>query len=486
MSEQDNVLTQMTSPGSEKGPLGCYTLLLLISTPYALIILSAALRILPVTAPFVLLAVAWGCGMVLLLLLLALWLRRWWAGLFGSLLLMGLWIWLVTSTPAPVAIAALLTLAFAVLVLFLGAYLVAGYVIPEEKVHRWTIFKCLCGYTVGEHYPYYVIVRERYEDDKIEKRCPGDAFSQFATGTGLVITPCDHAVAISDGVKFKGVKGPGVVFTGFGDQPVRTLDLRPQLRAFTVRGLTQDGIEVQVPAAVAFRIETGGREPRLGEPLPYRRSAAFRAVHAQKIEHEGHGQVPERTKQRSWDELPPLMAERILQDILAGYRFDDLYGPYEVGESPPRTVIADTFRDRLKGELRALGIQLVGGGIGNLLPVRDEVLEERVRSWQADWIRQTMLKQAEGHAEWLRQIEQARAEARADLILALGERLAELDRPDARIRPEQVLHQLLEIMEGMLRRPSFQRYVPRDTIVDVGRVREALGGRGGEGGGDVA
>jgi hypothetical protein len=76
--------------------------------------------------------------------------------------------------------------------------------------------------------------------------------------------------------------------------------------------------------------------------------------------------------------------------------------------------IAREFRERLKATLEPFGIQLIGGGISNLLPVKEkEVLNERVRNWRAEWVRRILVQQAEGQRERLWRIEQARAEAQA-------------------------------------------------------------------------
>lgn len=373
------------------------------------------------------------------------------------------------------------------LLFLLGSlFVLGGYVLPfpppDPRVQKeglrfrfqnyWTAAKILLGYALGMHYPFWVVTREPREEDKIEERGKGDALSMFAIGNGIIISDCDHAVAVSDGIKFKGAQGPGLSFTGFADRPMRTLDLRPQLRAFTVQGLTRDGIQVKVLAFTPFQIDRGEQQPHLGEPFPYRKSAAFRAVHAQMMAVAGGPDHPQHT----WDELPQLYGTRILQDILARYDFDDLYR-YDPGEEPPRVRIAREFRERLRKELEPFGIQLIGGGISNLLPVREEVLKERVRNWRAEWVRRILVQQAEGQRERLWRIEQARAEAQAHLILALGEQLAELDRPDTPVTPQKIVDQFLKVLEEMTQQPMMRRYLPRETPEDLRRLGAEVGGK---------
>lgn len=350
-------------------------------------------------------------------------------------------------------------------VLLTGLYLTSGSLLPvvEQGGQRGTVFRCLSDQAGGWNYPYYVVTDEPHEEDKVVKR-GGDAFSYMASAPGLILSDCDHAVAVSDGIRFKGVQGPGVIFTTFGDRPLRSLDLRPQLRVATVQGLTRDGIEVRVPFFAPFQIDRGGQEPTLGQPFPYRRSAAFKAVLAQTTEHPGTSAEP---TQRAWDELPVIIGTHILRDLLSHYRFDELYGPYNTDQEPPRRQLAQEFLRRLDRELQPLGIRRVGGGIGNLLPAKEEVLLQRIRSWQAEWTRRVMMQRARSRTEWLWRIEQARAEAQAELILALGERLAQLDQADSPVSPDKVVTQFLRLLEDLALRPGLQRYLPRGLAQDV-------------------
>ncbi len=371
----------------------------------------------------------------------------------------------------------------ALLIFPIALFLVGGKLLPfsppppgatrRERLrhwfsNHWEAMKILLDWTSGINRPIWVITREPREEDRIEERLPGDPLAQFATGHGAILTDCDMAVAVSTGMKFKGVLGPGLILTDFADRPMQTVDLRPQLRAFWVHAMTRDGIQVKVLAFTPFQIDRGDQQPRLGEPFPFRRSAAFKAIHAQMQ------MLPETAEKRShlsWDMLPSLLGTRILQDILSRYRFDDLYAPHGLGEEPPRVAIARQFRERLRVELEPLGIQLLGGGISNILPVREEVLKERVRNWQAEWVRQILIRQAEGQKERLWRIEQARAEAQAELIMALGQRLTELERSDSPVSPEDVVREFLRVLEEMAQQPMMRRYLPREMAEEARRLR---------------
>jgi regulator of protease activity HflC (stomatin/prohibitin superfamily) len=471
-------------PPSE--PIGCYLWLLVLalmvlSVVYLILpILPAAFSVnMPVTSLRWLFALLFGwllSGIGICLLLYA-WLKFRPAGIVLTLIMAVVWIMGLNhhaqGENLVSALLALILVLAGVTVFLTSLYIASGFIIPlSEKEDRIKVFRFLFEFMSGENRPVCAVVDEPYEEDRIEQRVPGNPFSQFSSSPGFIITSANHAVAVSDGYKFKGVQGPGTILTGFGDQVARTFDLRPQLRAFHVEALTKDGIKIRVLTFTPFKIDSRSRQPELNEPLPYNKNAAHKAFHAQAMEHEGKGQIPDRMKQRAWDELPPVIAERILQNIISQYDFDDLYGPYQSGSEPPRKIIARAFCEQLAAELEPLGIQLVGGGISDLEPADPQVYLERVRSWQADWTRRIALTQAKGQAQWLRIIERARAEAQADLILNLGHRLEELSTARTEFHSERVLEQFMVILdEWMKRQPTLKGLLPEDTMKGMHQLR---------------
>lgn len=497
-------------------PLGCYQRLLAIALVGLLVLHGLLIIVLTLSglddllhtlhilfvAPY-----AWVLAGIGISRLIALWLtnRRTAIILTGALAVLWLILWIValvkyTHTLKPTFVESNLTIAFAfgVLVLSvcaglavvrLGLYILSGHILPlPAGSERDKTFGFLQDWLFHTNFPAYVVVDEPYEEDRIEERVPGDVFAGGAPppapqpiGSGLIITDCDYAVAVSSGTKFKGVLGPGVIFTGYAERIEETVDLRPQLRAFHVEALTKDGIKIKVLVFIPFKIDSHGKQPVLGEPLPYDEKAARRAILARRLEHEGKGQTPERTKQRSWRDLARPIAERILQDIISQYNFDDLYGPYQSGGDPPRKLIVQTFCERLARELKPLGLQLVGGGISDLEPADPAVYLERVRAWQADWERKVELARARGITEWLLIVERARADVQADLIIRLGRQLEEqlegLGAVQAEFRPELATQVLTTILDEMMRQqPTLGQIVPGELQQALVSIRRAMGG----------
>jgi hypothetical protein len=352
---------------------------------------------------------------------------------------------------------------------------------------RRDALRCLLTYAFGTNYPYYVVIdekiTERTEDsrtwlpwkDKLIKRLGGDLFGDFLAGPGIILTGCDQAVVLSTGLSFKGAKGPGVIFTGMSEGPAQVIDLRVQLRAFPVEAWTKDGIAIRVFTFTPFQIGTGQNKPELGKGFPYRASDVFKAIHAQMVEHEDLSQVPENVKRYEWYDLPKVIGERAVRDIISRYTFDELYAPSEEGGQHPRAEIGAALAEAMTEALPEFGLQRIGSGISNLEPMDSRALEQRVEAWRADWARKIMLQQAEGQSKRLRTIEEARARAQVDVILAVGEQIEKLRTGEGPISMNAVARHFIEIVEELAGKPALRRFIPGDTDSVIQRARSAIG-----------
>lgn len=343
---------------------------------------------------------------------------------------------------------------------------------------RRDALRCLLTYAIGTNYPYYAVIDEKINErtegerawlpwqDKLIKRLDGDAFGDFISGPGIVLTGCDQAVVLSTGLKFKGAKGPGVVFTQMSDSPTQVIDLRVQLRAFPVRARTKDGIAVKVFTFTPFRMGRGKDEPEPGKGFPYRTSDVFKAIQAQMVEHVSPSQMQEELKRHEWYDLPKVIGERAVREAVSQYDFDDLYAPFELHTDPsqhPRAKIGKALQEALERELPPLGLQRVGSGISNIEPEDPRVIEQRIEAWQANWKRKIMLQQAAGQSERLRLVGQSRAQAVVDVILGIVERLDQLRDDKEAVRMDVVARYFIEIIEGFAGASPLRRFLSRDN-----------------------
>jgi hypothetical protein len=267
-------------------------------------------------------------------------------------------------------------------------------------------------YTLGTNYPYYFV-----EDGKAEERVGGNPYGQFFAGPGIIYTGCDHAAYVTDGIHVRGAYPPGLSFTQMFDLPPKVLDLRDQLRAFHVEALTSDGIPIRVLVFAPFRLPRGGEEPRFGHPFPFRRRAVFKIVSTELVERQRRPEAEQETHE--WDgTLVQALVTPIVQDVISKYTVDELC--YIPGEDP-RVLIADEIRERTRRALRERGIELIGGGISNLVPLDDKVVQRRLENWRTEWEEQILQQFSEGKAERARQIELARVEAEAEIVIRFAQ-----------------------------------------------------------------
>jgi len=369
---------------------------------------------------------------------------------------------------------------------------------PENKKAREELIEqrrktlsCLVAYALGTNRPHYVVIDEKIsertggdltwltKEEKLIKRVDGAIFGEFLAGPGIVLTGCDQAVALSStGQKFKGARGPGVIFTEYADLPAHVVDLRVQLCAFPVEAWTKDSIAISVVTVIPFQIGAGKEQPALGRGFPYRSSDVFKAVHAQLMEHVDPSQVPENMEEQKWYDLPRLAGERIMREIISRYKFDELYAPFELYTGPgqdPRSEIVKELRDELEQVLPGWGIQLIGCGIGNLMPVDERVIEQRVEAWRTDWARKIMLQQAAGQTRRLRLVEQARAQAQIDIILAVGRRLERLRAAGGPVPLDAIVLYFVEVLEELAGRSALRKLLPGDMDTIIQRARGAIG-----------
>jgi ASC-1-like (ASCH) protein len=177
-----------------------------------------------------------------------------------------------------------------------------------------------------------------------------------------------------------------------------------------------------------------------------------------------------------WDDLIPIVAPPIVKGVIVEYTCDELCAPGD-----PRVEIRQKILGRLKEVLEPLGIQMLGGGISNIVPAdKDEngeskVIKQRIENWKADWKRKIDIELGKGEAEVTRQLESVRTQAQIkvmrDVARILGDEAV----------PEQVIAlRLIEAMEEMTGQKPVRRALPEETqeMEDIlERLRYNLRGR---------
>ena len=363
----------------------------------------------------------------------------------------------------------------AMLGFWLLLHYLARFILPLDEAQSVSeALRCLLTFSAGTNYPYFAI-----EDREKVERVPGNQFRQNPLrgptiyGPGIFLTGPDHILAVSNGFKVA-IRGPGVVFTRLYEIIQEPMDLQPQQRLYTVEATTKDGICLTFNTFGPFQLDAGEQQPELGKPFPFRKSSVFKAFHAQSIDIKRDkldGEVVEKRARRRWDELYEMIGTHIMQDIIAEYKFDELYEPLDP-DKDPRKDIAEEYRKEMRKELPKRGIRIPGGGISNLMPAdEDTVLNQRITSWQAQWQRKRLgwLGEAEAKAERL--IGQTRAQVQVEMIQNISEAIAEVTTNDKEIIFNTVALRFIESLDQMISQPQVKEQLPPDTTQAMSGIK---------------
>jgi regulator of protease activity HflC (stomatin/prohibitin superfamily) len=356
----------------------------------------------------------------------------------------------------------LLTITLPSLIVFWGAMFgISRRLLPLRDRSQWgKAFRSLFTFSLGTNFPYHAI-----EGRELVDRVPGNPYGQFFAGPGIVLTGPAHAPIVWDGLRFKNVSEPGLTFTDGFEIIYQTVDLRPQLRSFDVEAITKDGIRIRVLTFIPFKLHARGREPKLKGSFPLDKKSIYKAV---------WGQPVEREQKRSWDEVVPIVATRLLRKIIGQYSFDELCEPLDPTKDP-RVVIREELVNQLRQELQDYGIEIIGGGISNLEPVDSDVIEKRIEAWQAECKRKIAVVLGEGRAKAIWELERAHIQAQASLISAVRHVVEQRPGIDPDVLTKMAALRFIEAMEEMAGRPQVQEALPAEATGTIAYLRSALG-----------
>ncbi len=321
----------------------------------------------------------------------------------------------------------------------------------ENSQHK-PAFRSLVTYNLGTNYPYYVIEdwrnRESLGQEKPEPRVTGNPFGEFFSGPGIVLNSCDHMAVSATGAAFT-IHPPGLSFTEIFQTLYMDVDLRPQHRGMTIKAETKDGIPVTIFTFMPHRIGTGGKTVELGGSYPYDEEAVLKAVYNNAtVEHDWrreNGKAIETVKEIPWHELVYLKGPAILKDIISRYTCDELHQTHDAqGNSrDPRSEIASEFSTRIREEMAPLGIEMVGGGISNIV-VPEHVSEQRVTNWKAKWENKIAIEVGKAEAEMTQQFGEMQNQIQLDILGKLTGILEKAEHDH--IRQDLLMRQLIEAM----------------------------------------
>jgi hypothetical protein len=415
--------------------------------------------------------------------------RQFWTGLGGFLLVVGA-IAAYAIPPWP----SLMNWVFDLLafsgMLVAGLMLISQFILPVQTLReRRAVFDHFMQYVSGNYGPIIFVKDGKIIGRKEELRRYGHGVALVDPVSAIVIeraaarhwwSPAVDMDEAHDGTPRPArtgpalvrAAGPGIDFIAPGERIVASLDLRRQSRGASAKALTRDGIECSAFISVTFGLDPDP-EPRAGAPsgrpperaernqpaYHFNSSSAFRAV---------YGVALGEKQSVDWTELPLIVAVERFRDALSEYKLDELFQP-----TKPNVYPFSTFQERVVSlvkeapVLRERGLIVYGVGVGSFSMPR-EVLNQRIRSWQARWQKATIQQEAAVESQSIRTESRWQADAQQMIFKDVQSLLGATDDPLAR---KALALMLMKALRRAAADPKHRQRLPAETI----RTIESLG-----------
>jgi hypothetical protein len=296
-------------------------------------------------------------------------------------------------------------------------------------------------------YP-FIIVKEGGIDERHE-----DSLLARLGGPGTVTIFNDSAVVLERFGRFVRVAGPGGIFLERFERIREVLDLRPQERTETATAITKDGLHVRSKVQVRFQLARPSAQITPSSPnvpYPVYKWALIRAAqcHARWMHMDDH-----RERQFRWPERVMGNVGSSLRAIVADYRLDELLEPYEI-DRDPRQEISRKLHQQLNASARNFGAEVLDIRMTALEPVRAEIKEERIASWQAPRRHDAQTEIAKGEAKTIRDLGEARAYAHREIVNDLARAFQEIPEQNADVAADFVVMRFINTLREIWKQPN--------------------------------
>lgn len=270
------------------------------------------------------------------------------------------------------------------------------------------------------------------------------------------LTRSHQALALVKGARFSRAAGPGFITLYKGESVAQVVDLRRQTRLETVKANTRDGIPIECPVSVTFRI---WQQEQSTDALayPYDPDAIFQVNYTNSVD-------PGNNLRRWSTQVAPQAAALFVLEI-AQSSLDELF---QVDENGLGTI--HEIRQRIKRNLERsdslAGVEVLSVGTGKFT-LHDSVLEQRMKQWQARWQHEIKVRRATGDAEMERRMRQARARAQIEIIDKITQNIIEMRRADGVNLTDVITLRMIEALEEAASKSSVKALLPPPILSGV-------------------
>lgn len=287
---------------------------------------------------------------------------------------------------------------------------------------------------------------------------------------GSAILESHKAVAINKGVSYTRSAGPGYVTMNRGENVSQVIDLRRHSRSMVVEALTHDGIPIETSVSAQFEVSRDEDPVDSTIPYPYDASAIFNVNYANSL-NTADGSLP-------WGERLSREAAKQLVTEISAYKLDDLERKDDIDPSPMEQ-IANRLNNRLRQKYQRYGISVLSIGVGSFkLP--DDISEQRIMNWRAEWEKRIQGEKADGEAEAVREMALARAKAQIEIIAKITEGIEAMRASGEAELTDVVALRMIEAMEEAVADDKVRGLVPQQAIGTLSQIQGWISERGEE------
>lgn len=212
--------------------------------------------------------------------------------------------------------------------------------------------------------------------------------------------------------------------------------------------VTRDGIQIMV-RDIRFRYRILS-ETVNGQPVPRTRQNPYPFSRQAYVDLSYYLSVNE-SGQISWGQAVRGMIAGVIEDYINSHTVDYLTAPRGHERDPRQEINQRMFGPGLTGALRNAGTELQWVDIGHFDIVAEEVDQERINLWAADWVGDASVKKADSEARRITYQELGRAEGQAEMLVAIAQAIDGIDLTGNRAK--NIRHVLLsrtaQILEAM-------------------------------------
>jgi len=279
------------------------------------------------------------------------------------------------------------------------------------------------------------------------------SFAQVGSG----IVRSNHALALTKGSGFSRAAGPGFIILRNKETLHQIFDVRDHSRSQIVKANTRDGIAIELPIFVTFRVWRQQETITPGAvPYPYDPDAIFQLNYAAGDTNKG--------AEQHWSDLVTPIAADLFVTQIARYSLEQLYERDSNGLGP-FTEINRHVKSSLERSERLNGTEIIfiGAGIITLPPSVDD---QRIKVWQAQRQHEINTRLAKVDTETDLRLKRARAKAQIEIIESITQSITQSRRSNINLT-EIVALRMIEALEEAVSDVSVRALVPQPVLASM-------------------